>query len=539
MSYSTRFLVKSVFTFLIFFSLNLSAQQKEAETVVNNKNPFPTSYYSEIDRLLNLRSVAIAPTYDNVGGIYKAVADKKIKELVTEDHSWYLADLKLPAGEKNKKFRADWFEEQPVYTKKTILNSKADALISVIITKSSSGMTVNMVLYVKDGDPLISVTHQDDKTFEINKVNDIIADLYTKMKQRLPYNGVIMSRKGNVVTVNLGQKNGIKVNDQLTVAQVLAIKRHPKLKFMTNIEKEVIGQIVITKVDSDLSFAQINFEKEAGVIEKGSKLLPLNFVDYRNNPDGSITPAILETEKDAEEWLPAVAPQFGKISAALGISDYKISSVNQAGNGGYGTSQSFAPTIKLGGELWITSEWFAGLDIQRSIFSANNGLSGSAPTSLSFVTDQYDLQLGYRYALTGNFWGPQLHFGAGFFSSSTKVTDSAPVAFTSSETNGFQLQLGGYFPVTEDNKTAVGLRAKFMLFEKYSESPVNSGKGDPQMSNFGVYVTHQLTNNIQLRPEISYQLSTTTFSGTATRLNPVRSTEEKTVSYLVGIEYLF
>lgn len=506
--------------------------------MVSNKNPYPTTYYSEVDRLLNLKSVAIAPTYDNVGGVYKTTVDQKLNELVLADHTWYLAELRLP-NENKKSFRADWFEEKPDYTKKTILNSKADALLSAVVTKSSSGFSLNLILYVKDGNPLISVSHQDEKTFETSKVNEIVADLYAKVKQRLPYYGMIMSRKGNLVTINLGQKNGIKENDKLSVAQVLAIKRHPKLKFMTNIEKEIIGQIVVTKVDTDLSFAQITFEKETGVIEKGSKLLPLNFIEYRDNPSNNTQQPILETEKDAQEWVPAAPPQFGKVSLALGISDYKISSVDQAGGSSYGATQNLAPTLKLGAELWITSEWYASLDFMRSIFSANHNLSGSSPTSLSFVYDQYDLIFGYRYAISGNFWGPQLLLGAGFLSTSTQVTDTAPTVFTSNQNSGFQIQVGGYFPITESNKTGIGGKAKIILLQKYSESPVNSGEASSKLNHFSIYATHQLTTNIQLKPEIDFGISSASFSGSASRTNPARSTDEKITSYLLGVEYLF
>lgn len=517
-----------------FFILN-TASAKEA--VVGNKNPYPINYRSDIDKLLNLKSVVIVPAYDNVGGVYKAAAEKRLNELIVDDHFWSLAELKLPASENGKAFRADWFEEKSDFTKKVMANSQADSLLSAIITKSSSGITINLVLYIKDGSPLISVSYQDEKTFETSKVNEIITDLYRKLKQKLPYNGLIVSRTGNMVTINLGQKNGLKENDKLSVAQILAIKRHPKLKFMTGVEKEVIGQIVVTKVDSDLSFAQISFEKEIGVIEKGSKLLPVNFVEYGAKPE--TTKPILDNEKDATEWVPAPPPQYGKVGVALGISDYKIGAMNRAGTNNYSSTQGFAPTLKLGVELWITSEWFASLDMEQSFFKAKNGLAGSSPDNLSFTHSQYDLVFGYKYAVTGNFWGPQISVGGGFLMGNTQVTDSNPTAFTSNSTNGWQLHLGGNFPVSEDNKTAFGAKAKFVLFETFKENPVNSGKSDATINSFGVYLTHQISTHLQLKPEINYGMNSVSYSGTGSNTNLLRSSEEKAVSYLFGVEYLF
>jgi hypothetical protein len=530
-SYIKRIIIIAVSPFFIF---NLASAK---ETTVGNKNPYPISYRSDIDKLLNLRSVVIVPVYDNVGGVYKTAAEKRLNELIVDDHFWSLVELKLPANKNGTQFRADWFEEKPDFTQQVMANSQADSLLSAIITKSSSGLTVNLVLYIKDGSPLISVSYQDEKTFEISKVNNIITDLYIKLKKKLPYNGLIMSRTGNLVTINLGQKNGLKQNDKLSVAQILAIKRHPKLKFMTGVEKEVIGQIILTKVDTDLSFAQISFEKEIGVIEKGSKLLPVNFVEYGEQT--ASTSPVLENEKDAQEWVPAPAPQYGKVSVGIGVTDYKISAMNKAGTNDYSSSQNLAPTLKLGMELWITSEWFASLDLEQSFFKASNGLSGSTPDSLSFTHSRYDLVFGYKYAVSGNFWGPQLSIGAGFLMGSTQVSDSNPVAYTSNSMNAWQIHLGGYFPISEDNKTAFGAKAKFVLFETFKESPVDSGKGDATINNFGIYFTHQISTNLQFKPEMNYGMNSVSYSGTGSNTNPIRSSEEKSVSYLFGVEYLF
>lgn len=517
----------------IFFTTSWAS-----EAAIGNKNPYPINYRSDIDKLLNLKSVVVVPAYDNVGGVYKAAAEKKLNDLIVDDHFWSLAELKLPANENGKKFRADWFEEKSDFTQKVMANSQADSLLSIIITKSSSGININLVLYIKDGSPLVSVNYQDEKTFEISKVNEIIADLYFKLKQKLPYNGLIVSRTGNMVTINLGQKNGLKQNDKLSVAQILAIKRHPKLKFMTGVEKEVIGQIVVTKVDSDLSFAQITFEKEVGVIGKGSKLLPVNFVEYGTSKSDTLKP-ILENDKEASEWIPTPAPQYGKVSLAFGLSDYRIGATNKTGTNSYSSTQGFAPTLKLGLELWFTSEWFGSLDMEQSFFKSKNGLSGSSPDNLNFTHSQYDLIFGYKYAVTGNFWGPQISVGGGFLIGETQVTDSNPTAFTSNSTNGLQLHLGGNFPVSEDYKTAVGAKAKFILFETFKETPVDSGKSDANMNNFGIYLTQQISTHLQFKPEINYGMNSVSYNGSASNANPLRSSEEKTVSYLFGVEYLF
>ena len=521
-----------LFNFLVIFSFS-SLSHAQAD---NSKNPYPHIYQNQIDNELSFKTITLAPAYDNVNGIYKSVADKKIKDLIADDHFWSESEFQQADSRSEKKIRFDWFEDQPEYTRNTILNSKADALITTVITKSNTGLSVTLNLFTKSGLLLLTVNQKDEKAFEISKLNEIIEKLYLNLKQKLPYSGFVASRKGNTVTVNLGKNSGLKINDKLSVAQIISIKRHPKLQFMTGIEKEIIGQIIISKVDSELSFGQISFEKESGVIQKNSKILPAGFTKYELQ---GLDQPILTNDQQAKEWLPEANAQYGKVSAAVGITDYKISAIDRAGGNSYALSQNFSPTLKFGLELWITSEWFAGLEMKQSFFKATNGLSGSQPDTLSFTLSKYDFIYGYKYAMTGDYYGPQVNIGFGYLSHKTQVTDSSPVALTSTESKGWLLQLGGYFPISDDNKTGLGAKTKFILFSQLTESPVNSGNASPSMTSLNLYLTHQISQNVQIKPEIDYGSINTNFSGTGTNLNSLRSSEEKIMSYLLGIEYLF
>lgn len=509
---------------LSVFAFSASAQEQK----LGNKNPYPVKYVSDVDQNLILKTVTMAPAYDNVGGIYKNAAEKKLKELISSDYFWSLNHF--VSGEAS--LRPDALDNNPELVRSVLNDSKADSLIRVIITKSMAGMNVSLSLYTKDGNPLINLTEKDRALFEISKFDSLIERMYQELKQKLPYDGSVLSRSGNTVTINIGSKKGLKANDQLTVAQILKINRHPKLKFMTGVEKEIIGQLRITKADPDLSFATISFEKESGVVQKGSKLLPFNSVRYESGQP-------IAVDKENQEWVPAEPAQYGKVSLGVGVTDYSLSAVSRNTGDSYESSKNLAPTLKLGVELWITQEWYASLNMQQTFFSTSNGLSGSSPGKLNFNNGLYDLLLGYKYSLTGDFWGPQLNFGFGYLSSTTRMSDSNPVAFTSMDLKSMQMQIGGHFPISEDYKKAVGAHVKFLLFEKLSESPVNSGSSDPRYSQFGIYYSQHVSANFRIRPEINYSLLSSHFSGSGSNATPVRSVDEKALNFNFGIEYLF
>ncbi len=522
--------------FLSFVLSNFSVAQVKN---LQNNSPYPTKYLSAEDSHLTLKTLTVAPAYDNVGGIYQTTAENELIELISKDQFWAFSKFEWPVNIKKIEKRIDTVVEQPQTVLNILSASKANGLIVTIITKSAQGMNIHLSLYTEDkGLQLIELSHQDPTTFEIAKFKDIIKELYTQLKNKLPYKAFITSRRGNQITINAGANANLKTGDKLSVAQIIKINRHPKLKFMTGVEKEITGQIVLTKVEEFSSFGEIVFEKEGGVIEKNSKLLPPDFVQYQ------ITEKLPEisgasSEKSApEEWKPQATPQFGKLTILGGFSDYKLSSILSS-SAAVNSGNSFAPTFLLGAELWVTSEYFARISLKQLFFKGNNALVGSTPDSLNFSVNNMDLLFGYKYSLNGNFWGPSFTGALGYLSESTKLTDTTPTAFSSFESSGLQIQVGGYFPVTEKSDIGIGLDAKFLLTQRLSESPLDSGSSSPSQNQFDIYGNYMYTSNINLKAEIIFSSINAGFNGAGNRTDPARSIDEKITSYLFGIEYLF
>jgi len=532
--------------FFTFFVLNDTAwaqittqTQKPAQAQnIKNAAPFPTRYKSAVDDALTLKSVAVAPGYDNVGGVYKNACEEKLSELAAQDHFWALQKFPLNNSALNQPIRIDVYSEKPDFVKNILNSIPADGLLTCTTTKSPLGLRLKIVLYTVDqGLPLIEETVEDSDAFEVIRFKEMIQSAYDRIKQKLPYASIVSSRRGNTVTVSVGKNANLKSGDKLTVAQILKVNRHPKLKFMTGVEKEIIGQITLNKVDDFSSFGEITYEKEAGVVEKYSKLLPTDFIQYAQG-DGQNNVVNPVGSSDSEEWVPPPAPQFGKFFLLGGVSNYSLSTVLHNGDS-YDSGNSFAPTLVLGGELWITHEFFAQVSTSQLFFKSDNSLPGSAPSSLSFNLSQYDFLFGYKYAFNGNFWGPSVSAALGYISQTTRMTDTSPTAYSSFETSGLELHVSGYFPVTERNDIAVGADAKLLITTQMSEFPEDSGPSKPSLSQFGVFGSYMYSNNINLIGRIRFNTLHSTFDGTGNRANPARSTDERFTAYLFGFEYLF
>lgn len=514
----------------LFFGLSAYAQT----TNLKSKTPFPTKYTSVADQALVIKAVTVAPVYDNSNNIYKKSVEEHLKAIIKEDYLWALSEFNSP----KKDLRVDEFDEDPQLTLQVLEKSQADAVLTCFLIKGPQGLSIQMNLFTRDGGKLLlREEFQDSKLFEIAKINDVITKMYTTLKSRLPYSGYITSRSGNAVTINIGNKAGVKSGDVLTIAQILKVNRHPKLKFMTSVEKEIIGRVSLTQVESDSSFGEISFEKENGVIERGSKVLPLDVVKYPptgNPPLAEVIPG----ENNPVEWLPAPTPQYGKISIMGGVTNFSDNAVLVNGTS-LESEKSLALTFGLNTELWITPEYFAELELQQSSFKVDNSLAGSSPGSLNYTLNKMDLSFGYKYLIDGHFWGPQVFASLGYYTHSVNVSDSNPTAFSSFDLTGTDLTVGGMFPVTLKNDVAIGAQAKFLFFDKYTEKPVGSGGASSSFNQFDVLGTYQYTTNINIKGVLSFSNVQATFSGNGAKNPPSRSLDEKVSTYLLGIEYLF
>ena len=119
------------------------------------------------------------------------------------------------------------------------------------------------------------------KQFELNQVKDEVRKQLQEIVKKIPYQGLVLSRTKNRVTINLGKRDGVSKEQILSVIQVIKMNRHPKFKFIIDTEKEILGKVRLLKVDDSLSFGKIVTEKEPGAISKKmQKSRGLDFVSY-------------------------------------------------------------------------------------------------------------------------------------------------------------------------------------------------------------------------------------------------------------------
>ena len=371
---------------------------------------------SSVDDALSIRTVTVAPFSDNVAQIYGKPLTGQMKAIIENDKQWDLHSF--PESLKNT---PEEYEDQPALVKTALKKANADVLITCRLTKSPNGISLRLNLFsANDGLLLVQETLQDFSGFEISDVRSQLEQMFFKLKSRLPYSGVILSRKGQLVTLNMGKNQGLRDDLDLSVIQVIKVNRHPKFHFIISAEKEIIGKIHVDKTEETLSFGTLVLERSENVIQPRMKVIPVGFVQYPMSPkagDGKLVDNLAQRpdsavslgETQPREWVPLASPSIGKMTIMFGLGQYDVSNTLSSVGGVEGTS-SLAPSFDVDGELWLSLNWFLSLGLRQYIASIPNGYAGSSPGTINVSSLQTSLQLGYNFLFNEQFFGPKIQF---------------------------------------------------------------------------------------------------------------------------------
>lgn len=509
------------------------------------------AYYSQIDEQLTVRRVAVIPVGDNLDGIYARPIEAQLIALAKSDRQREFVE----GAFEGVGGLAD-LEENPASLKRLVSAIEADAFIAASASKGPKGLTIKLDLFLKsDGRVIAQEQLKDHGKFDLGEVREQVKILYRKAFARLPYDGLVLSRHQNRVTVNLGRADGLTVGQTLTAIQVINANRHPKFGFIVSAEKEILGKIKVMKVDEGLSFGAVISERERGVIKRMAKISGLDSVEYPEPADlgaaaGSEGPteradANVSFGKGAKEWLPVRPPAFGRVSLKLGLGQFN-NNVNVTSVGNLEAKTSVFPALALHGEIWLTPNWQVNADILQGVLSASNPRSGSKPSELNQSMGRYSLSFGYNFLLRDDFFGPKLQVNAGFMNYKLYVDDSQPTALTTATYSGFVLGIGGSLPVSERKDWFVGGHANLVFFPTLAETPVSSGASSSNSINdFSLFVEKKIGENIRGIASIDFALYSTNFSGTGSRTGTggvsevATSMSQRTTTVNAGVAYLF
>lgn len=520
---------------LSFLALSVFSFAEESPPQI----PYKAKYRSAVDERLTVHRIAVLPTTDNLQGIYARQIEKHIIKELNNNQHWELADDTTVGP----MLTPSELEEDAARVKEISESLTADAFIASRVTKGPSGVSIQLNLFLTSDHKLLAQSIKKGiSRFEIVALKEQVSEMLKEVLGKIPYDALVLSRQGNLVTVNLGKRDGIEKDKVLTVVQIIKEHRHPKFGILINTDKEILGKIRLLKIDDSLSFGKIIVEREQGAIQKYSKISGLDFVTYdkgidglsgsqetnsslMNRPDGKIS-----FGKSALAWLPQKPPTFGQIGAFLGLG--MLTAAQNTGTSSLSARDPIYPNVTLDFELWLTTDWTMRFKIRQGIGSSSNP-QGSSPSTLSHSISSYDLLAQKTFRIGPSIWGSRVDLIGGLTSYRNQV-DAVSGGLTSLEYSGYKLGIDGYIPVTKNLDWGVGANLFFTLFSKLNESPNISGSASNSINKFGLYVQKKLGVNIKAVGALDFELYSSNFSG-ATAV----SASQKHTTLNAGIYYMF
>jgi len=495
-------------------------------------------YLSDVDKFLTIHKVTVLPATDNVNDLYARPVETKLKELVGQAHRFELIEIKNAEGSLTT---SDYETDT---TKIKNLNANADALISAHITKNPQSVELTLDLFMKsDGLLLAQEIKKLDNSFQTNQIVQAAQEMYSQLIKKVPYEGLILSRQGNRVTVDVGSRDGISNNTVITVEQIISINRHPKFHFILGAERVTLGKVKLVKVDETLSFGVIIAEKERGVISVDHKVSGLGFLNYAKSPDNldsgeSADSGAVKFSKTKSDILPSEQPSFGKVGLGLGLGSFNTA-LSFQNEGSYGADSSLYPQLQLTGEIWITKSWYTGTEIRQGTTSSLNSTAGGITGGVR--TAYYDLYAGYKFLLQDDFWGPQINLHLGF-ASSTMVVDRASITSLSSTAySGLYYGIGGSIPISRNRSTYIDIMLNRFFLPQFSETPVASGAASSSSAMLiSLGGSYRFTPHISAVAHLEYEFYSTTFTGPGARNSDIGLNSSQSLTSLIsGVNYTF
>jgi hypothetical protein len=483
-------------------------------------------YKSEADDLVTIRNLTLLPVFDNLQGIYSRPIEAHLLEKLKKNHNLEYSDSQTVGPI----VTPEELESSEDLLKQTADGINSDAFIAYSVIKGPKGVDLRASLYLKaDYKLFATVSVNDVQKLDIDSLKTICANTLADLLKKIPYAGIVLSRQGTRVTVNLGRRDNVVPDQILPVIQIIKLNRHPKFNFLISTEKEIVGKIKVLKVDETLSFGRIITEVEAGTIQAKNKIGYQEQINYTNTNSLSDVPNQIEnlntrpegklTFGDGpQEWIPKKTPTFGAVGARFGIGQFRE---NVEKTPSESSNVPYYPAVAIDAELWLTPEWSIHSNIRQGIVS-DSGLSRSLSA--------YGLLFGYNMRLAAAFNAPKVEALFGFCNyRMTSDTDD----FSTKTYSGLMLGVAGSYPLPSSDYS-LGAQMNFMMSPKLKETPSSSGSPDNSVNSFGFFVEKPLSINIKARAQIDFELYSSDFSGGSTE-----SSSQKHTTLSAGAAYLF
>lgn len=402
----------------------------------------------------SMRRCTLLPITDSVGG---AIGFKVFEEIEAElkKSNWctYVSNSGLIS------LFSKYRENLPQYLKtkevlSTVANKlKVGSLIGVAIKSELTGVEIEINIRGENGEDLYffeTTNLNDDNVDSISNVIQNWLEMYAKM---IPYDAKINGILGEQITLDVGKGYPIHEGQEFVIKRLLKTKKHPLLKKIVDWDVEIIGTGKIFNISDNQALGQVRTYSTDKKLTLGDwvRLTPikedeLNQTDLREN-------------------------KIDESPGTLGVLSVALFGSSSTANTDTPTGAKAMSGNLLGfdfkGEAWITRQYFAALEIEKSLGSLKKSSGTTQKSKVNANNSAFKLTGGYKYLPIGFFYGPQVDIYAGYVSHSIDFDLSAADGLGKNTISGFAFGSAVNIPLNREYRFFA--QAEFIPFPNFKD----------------------------------------------------------------------
>ncbi len=396
--------------------------------------------------------------------------------------------------------------------------TKAGSVIKVSLQMSPGFSDVGLEVISDNGEDRYFKEKVQLKSNDISLISQTIKNWLELYEKTIPYSGRVRGILGDQITIDIGKKSNVYNGAQVIIERAIGKRQHPLLKEVVDYQTEKIAEARIFEVNEMQAQAKIT----QGEANKRVKLE--DWVKIKAEEKRKAIDEISVNEEEREN-------SFGKLGTFGLFLNFGTSSLTQTGSS-IKTKSGAVYGADLETELWLSRNYWIGLDIGRKI-------GNQTTESGTFSTDKYSvsnsvtrIKAGYKYLPLGFFYGPQVDFYLGYagytYGYDTNTTDQ----ITEVSFSGLMLGAKGSIPIYE--RTRLFLNFEFLMTSSFKEKTRVFGT-DESSSNYRL----EFGGQYAWAPNISLVGGIAATSNKASFTGATKEEQFKDISAKVGSIFTF
>lgn len=461
----------------------------------------------------------LLPIRDSVGGALGFKVFEEVENYLKDsDWCYYTSNSEILNILSNYKRNLDTVLTNPKVLKIISEKTQTGSLLKVDIINEVKGVNLSIKVLGENGSDIYFKEQTRLNTDDPKVLSQTVKNWLSVYEKQIPYDGLIIGVLGNQFSVDVGRNRGLFEGNEVYISRPTRKRKHPLLKEVIDWDSEKLGTgKIIHAADTQ---AQANVLQ----YDTNKKLRNGDWVILKESSERGV----IEQKKFVEDN----EYEFGKLG--------EVTLLFNLGKGS-ASSESATTTKKIGGTvlgvdlqttLWITRQYWVGLDISRVVGSLSQEEGTLTNSSNSMANSFFRVKAGYKYLPMGFFYGPQIDAYFGYANYTYGLDTASNDGFTEVNFSGLLFGAKGSIPIQKVFRAFVEM--SFIFNPGFEEEAVVYGEDD-STRNYSL----EIGGKYLYAPNMTFDLSYGVNSSKASFVNPIRSIAVKQSTFKLGTTFTF